>query len=227
MNGGESMKFRHENKYKVNLCDLLIIKSRLKQFAQLDSHSGADGAYTVKSLYFDNYLDTALREKTDGVSRREKFRIRFYDNDTSFIRLEKKSKINNLSSKESVGISEDECRKIINGDIDFLLKSPSPLLRELYAKMKFRLLRPRSIVVYKRQCYIYPSGNVRITFDTNIRGSCSVTEFLSPEISLLPMCSHSILEVKWDEYLPEIIKKSVSLNARQHTAFSKYAAVRG
>ncbi len=220
------MKPRHENKYSVNSCDILLMKKRLGQFAEKDANSGDDGAYVVKSLYFDNYADNALREKTDGLNYREKFRIRFYNDDTSFIRLEKKSKLHGLCFKESVRLSEDDCRRIIDGDTDFLAESSRPLFKELYAKMKFGLLRPKSIVVYRRECFVYPLGNVRITFDTNIRGSSFTDDFLSPELCAPVYCGKSILEVKWDEYLPEIIKKCVCLNGRSLAAFSKYVAVR-
>ena len=145
------MKYRHEYKHRINLADVMILKQRLGVILSHDKHSGEDGTYIVKSLYFDSYTDKALREKVDGVNKREKFRIRYYGNDTSFIRLEKKSKINGLCSKVSENITAEECAKIINGDIGFLLESKKELLQELYAKMKYHMLRPRSIVAYTRE----------------------------------------------------------------------------
>ncbi len=171
-------------------------------------------------------MDKALREKQDGVNKREKFRIRYYGTDTSFIRLEKKSKINGLCNKQSVPITKEECQKIIDGDIDFLLSSNEELFRELYAKMHFQLLRPKCIVAYTRECFVYPPGNVRVTIDTGICGNNNVKEFLNPDLNFLQLFHNSILEVKRDEYLPGIIRDCVQVKNRKSSAFSKYAAVR-
>lgn len=220
------MKFRHEYKHRINLADIYGLKSRLSKVATHDAHAQEDGTYQVKSLYFDNYQDKALREKIDGVNHREKFRIRYYGTDTGFIRLEKKSKIHGLCSKESAPLTMVECQRILDGDIGFLLKSEYPLHGELYAKMRYQLLRPRSIVAYRRESFVYPPGNVRVTIDTDIRGSDNVREFLNPDLPFLQLYHQGILEVKWDEYLPQIIRDCVQIRSRNSAAFSKYAAVR-
>ncbi len=220
------MKFRHEYKHQINLADIFVLKTRLSAVAKHDSNAGEDGTYYIKSLYFDNYADKALREKADGINKREKFRIRYYGTDTSFIRLEKKSKINGLCSKESARITKEECKKIIDGDIAFLMQSESELLKELYAKMKYQMLRPKCIVAYRRECFVYPPGNVRVTIDMDICGSNNVKEFLNPNLQFLQLYHNSVLEVKWDEYLPQIIRDCVQVKSRRSAAFSKYAAVR-
>ncbi len=193
---------------------------------QRDAFANSDGTYIVKSLYFDNYMDKALKEKVDGVDKREKFRIRYYNTDTSFIRLEKKSKINGMCNKVSVTITADECQKIIDGDIGFMLDSGKPLLQELYAKMHYQLLRPRCIVAYTRESFVYPPGNVRVTIDMDICGSYDIQNFLNPDLRFLQLYHTHILEVKWDEFLPQIIRDSVQMKSRNTSAFSKYAAVR-
>lgn len=220
------MEFRHECKHQINLSEIIQLKSRLGAIMEHDKNSGEDGTYQIKSLYFDNYMDKALREKIDGVNNREKFRIRYYGDDTSFINLEKKSKINGLCSKEKVRITKEQCQKIMDGKIDFLLKSENNLLRELYAKMHYQLLRPKSIVAYTRECFVHPSGNVRVTLDSDIGGSYNINGFLNPGQSFLKPGNTVILEVKWDEYLPQMIRDAVQIKARKTSAFSKYAAVR-
>ena len=220
------MKFRHEYKHQINLSDIYGLKTRLSAVVKRDSNCDADGTYFVKSLYFDNYMDKALREKIDGVNNREKFRIRYYGTDTSFIRLEKKSKINGLCNKVTCRITADECQKIIDGDVEFMKESEYELMRELYSKMKYQLLRPKSIVAYTRECFVYPPGNVRVTLDTNICGSNNVKEFLNPALPFLQTYREGILEVKWDEYLPQIIRDLVQVKSRRSAAFSKYAATR-
>lgn len=220
------MKFRHEYKHQINLSDIYGLRARLGAVARHDLNCGEDGTYFVRSLYFDNYMDKALREKIDGVNKREKFRIRYYGADTSFIRLEKKSKINGLCNKLSCRITAEECRKIIDGDIDFMKENKSELMRELYSKMKYQLLRPKCIVAYTRESFVYAPGNVRVTLDMNICGSNNVKEFLNPDLPFLQTYHGSVLEVKWDKYLPQIIRDSVQVKSRKSAAFSKYAAIR-
>lgn len=220
------LKFRHEHKHSVNGADIMELRTRLCAVMKRDDHCDDDGKYIVKSLYFDNYLDKALREKVDGVRNREKFRIRYYGDDTSFIRLEKKSKINGLCLKQSAPLTAEECDKIIRGDTGFLINSGNPLKQEFYAKIHYQLLRPKEIVCYERESFTYPAGNVRVTIDSHISGSSNVREFLNPNLAYSTLISDSVLEVKWDEFLPEIIKNCVQLKSRRSSAFSKYAAAR-
>lgn len=220
------MVFRHEHKHVINMCDAILLHTRLKNVMNVDRYADENGEYTVKSLYFDNYMDKALKEKIDGVDKREKFRIRYYNDDTSFIRLEKKSKINGLCSKVSAPLTSDECEKIINGDIEFLMEKDSELLKEFYAKMRYQLLRPKCIVAYDRESYTYPVSHTRVTIDKRIRGSTNVCEFLNSDVTFTHLYPHSILEVKYDEFIPEIVKKAVSIKSRKMSAFSKYAAAR-
>lgn len=220
------MKFRHEWKHYINLQDVYILRSRLDALMKKDSH-GTDGTYIISSLYFDDLKDTALKEKIDGVNYREKFRIRYYDYDASFIRLEKKSKINGLCNKVSCPITKEETQKIIDGDLEWMKTSKHQLMHELYIKMKNNGLKPKTIVTYTRSAYTYPAGNVRITLDYNIKTGLHSTDFLNPETPLVPVKeSPYILEVKWDEYLPDFVRDIVTLQGRRVTAFSKYAACR-
>lgn len=220
------MKFRHEYKNMINYSDLIQLRRRLSAIFPHDENAGEDGRYIVKSLYFDNFMDKALREKVDGISKREKFRIRYYGNDTSFIKLEKKSKINGLCNKQSAPLSAEECEKIISGDIGFLMDSDYELLKELYTKMKYQVLRPKCIVMYTRESFVYGPGNVRVTIDTDISGTNAIKDFFNPELKPLRLRNTSVLEVKWDEYLPQIVRDAVQMKTRRSVAFSKYAAVR-
>ncbi|MGN0526280.1 MAG: polyphosphate polymerase domain-containing protein [Acutalibacteraceae bacterium] len=220
------MEFRHEWKYEISTSDMYTIRSRLGAVAYADKNA-INGIYTVRSLYFDDFKDTALREKINGVNRREKFRIRYYNGDTSFIKLEKKSKINGLCNKVSETIKAEEVNALLNGDITWMNNNERPLVFELYVKMKNRTLLPKTIVEYTREPFVFSAGNVRVTIDYNIRTGIDCTEFLSSECVTVPAGnSPIILEVKWDEFLPNIIKDSVSLEDRRSTAFSKYAQCR-
>ena len=163
------MKYRHEWKHEINESDFLVLKQRLCAVAGPDPHAQPDGRYLVRSLYFDNMSDQALREKIDGVNRREKFRIRYYNDDTSYIQLEKKSKYNGLCSKEAVTVPKETVRRILEGDSRALLESGQELEAELYSKMLSRGLAPKTIVEYMRMPFVFPPGNVRITLDYQIR----------------------------------------------------------
>ena len=154
------LKLRHELKHNINPQDDLILSSRLRKLFKHDANADSHGIYRVSSLYFDTPYDKALRQKIDGVNQREKFRLRYYGNDTSFIRLEKKFKINGLCGKHSVKVSQEQAVCIISGDINFLLECEHPLLLELYSKMKGQLLSPKTIVTYDREAFQYEPGNV-------------------------------------------------------------------
>ena len=219
------MKFRHEWKHEINLSDMLVLRHRLKAVARCDPNA-PDGRYFIRSLYFDTPNDTALMEKINGISRREKFRIRFYNGDTSFIRLEKKTKVDGLCRKQNAPLTADEVRSMIGGDIGFMKTSENTLVRELYDKMNSRQLRPKTIVDYDREAFIYPAGNVRVTMDYNIRTGLYSTDFLNMDCVTVPVTGAVILEVKWDEFLPSAIRDAVQLEGRHTSSFSKYAACR-
>lgn len=220
------MAFRHEWKHEINKSDMIILRQRLQTIAQTDKHT-IDGKYKIRSLYFDNPSDKALLEKINGVNIREKFRIRYYNDDASLINLEKKSKFGGLGRKSKTILSKEEAQAIVDGDYRWMIKSKRPLVDELYSKITTQGLRPKTIVDYIREPYVYPPGNVRITMDYNIRTGLGCTDFLNPECITVPAGDTSIiLEVKWDAYLPDIIRDAIQLEGRRTSAFSKYAACR-
>jgi hypothetical protein len=219
-------KYRHELKHYINIIDCMELRSRLKYIAKPDPNADEDGTYKIRSLYFDNYEDKAVTDKLSGLSRREKFRLRYYGDNTSFIRLEKKSKMNKGCYKESAVVTADQCVEIINGCYDNLLSSESPLLSELYVKIRNQNLRPRMIVDYIREAYIFSAGNVRITIDSDIRSSSNTVGFLNPNIPTIPSAGSIILEIKFDGFLPDIIRNIIQIDNRHTTEFSKYIAAR-
>jgi len=220
------MKLRHEWKHEINTSDLITIRHRLRAVAAYDIHA-VNGTYQIRSLYFDDSEDTALRKKIDGVNKREKFRIRYYNYDRSLLFLEKKSKINGLCSKESVLLSAEEAQKIVDGQLDWMQTSDRALIHELYCKMRTQGLIPKTIVDYTREPFVYTAGNVRVTLDTNIRTGLFCTDFLNPDCVTIPAGDCPILlEVKWDAFLPDIIRDAVQIDSRRVGAFSKYAACR-
>lgn len=220
------MEFRHEWKYEISDSDRMVIRQRLRILAKPDPHA-YDGKYFIRSLYFDNLSDKALREKLDGVNRREKFRIRYYNGNTGVIHLEKKSKINGLCGKQSADLSKEEAQAIADGDIRWMADCGRVLVQELYSKMRSRGLRPRTIVDYTREPFLYVPGNVRVTLDYDIRTGLDSTDFMNPDCVVVPVEGRPvILEVKWDAFLPDLIRDGIWLKGRHAGAFSKYASCR-
>jgi len=228
MNTEKEMKFRHEYKYSINQADAMAIRQRLSLLARPDTHVETNGKYRIRSLYFETPDDKALREKLEGINCREKFRIRYYNDDTSFIRLEKKTKVNGMGNKLSARLTKEECERLIHGDISWMGESKKALILELYAKMKYQQLKPKTIVEYTREPFLYGPGNVRVTMDSQIKTGIHSKDFFSQELPSARINAGDlmILEVKYDEFLPTIIKNAIQVKNRKSTAFSKYAVSR-
>jgi hypothetical protein len=225
--GGYELLGRHEVKHYINLTDYYILRERLRTVLYRDPHVGADGTYHIRSLYFDTPDDTALQEKLDGVQNRDKFRIRYYNHDPSFIQLEKKSKRGDACIKAASDLSKEEAQRIVDGDFEWLKDAQDPLKEELYRAMAQTGLRPRTIVDYERDPFIYPAGNVRVTLDHHIRTGLYSTDFLNPDCVTIPAPEDAIiLEVKWDEFLPDLVRDAVQIGSRRAASFSKYATCR-
>ena len=220
------MDYRHEWKHEISFADMVALRHRLGAVMQRDENA-KDGKYFIRSLYFDNAANKALREKLDGVNNREKFRIRYYNHDTSLIHLEKKSKRNGLGCKKMAELTAAEAQSIVDGDWEWMRDADRPLVRELYSKMVSQGLRPKTIVDYMREPFVYAPGNVRVTLDYDIRTGLRSTDFLNPDCVTVPAGDAPIiLEVKWDAFLPSIIRDIVQLEGRHTSAFSKYAICR-
>lgn len=221
--------FRHELKYRIGYLQYLELRSRLRAVMHSDSHAGTEGKYLIRSIYFDNYKDKALWQKAEGVPIREKFRVRYYNDDFSYITLEKKVKNNALCMKSDAEITKEECQNLLEGRLNWMRGHPSQLVQELYAKMHYQLLYPRVLVSYIREPYVYDAGNVRVTFDSDIRTTLYHRHFLeekAADISTADQPWDMILEVKYDAFLPTIIRDILQTNTIRQQAFSKYEACR-
>lgn len=220
--------YRHEFKHPINLADYYALRQRLRVVASLDPNAGEDGRYHIRSLYFDNDDDKALREKADGLPDREKFRIRIYNRRDDCVKLEKKSKRGGLCRKQSAALTREQAERIVSGDIGWMRDFGNPLLTELYGKMGFQRLRARTLVDYLREAYVFPYGNVRVTFDSDIRTGLYATDLFSPDVPMMAVgeAGTLLLEVKYDSFLPDLLRDVIQTNTRRTEAFSKYAACR-
>ena len=220
-------KLRHEWKHIISSADKAQLIARLSAFCAPDPHYGAQ-SYHIRSLYFDNVYDKALRERLNGQECREKFRIRYYNFDDNYIVLEKKSKWGQLCGKQSIRITRLEVEALLRGEIDWLMQKEAKLCHELYAKIRGQMLKPKVIVDYTRRAFVYKPGNTRITLDDDVRTGLSSLDFFNSELPTIPadITRPIILEVKYDQYLPDNIRRAIRLNDRRTTNFSKYAACR-
>ena len=162
--------FRNEWKYLISTSEKEMLMLRLKPFLQPDPHAG-EGGYYIRSLYFEDYWNSAYAEKEAGVLMRKKYRIRIYNNNDKFIKLERKKKFGSYIYKESAPLTREEVEKILKGDYAFLLYSPHSLCREFYIECTCNMMRPRTIVDYERIPWILDAGTVRITFDSDVRAA--------------------------------------------------------
>ena len=217
-------KYRHELKYQVTDAQIQMLRMRLRHLMPLDSHVAQTGSYRIRSLYFDDYDDRCMKENENGTDPREKFRIRIYNGSSDRITLECKRKERGKTYKTSCPLTAGQTKQLMAGKVLSDLAQQPPLLRKLTLQMMARRLRPVVIVEYERIPYVYKNGNVRITLDTNIASSSAVEQFLEPQISSRPVLpvGQQLLEVKYDEYLPDFIYRSLMLPNLRQTAFSKY-----
>lgn len=220
------MQFRHEMKIEISKADFFELRMRLNAVMKRDAN-GDSGKYEIRSLYFDTPDDRALKEKIDGVNRREKYRIRLYNRNTDFIKLEVKRKIANLTNKESCVIDRDRVQAILDGDTAWMPLYGNALVRDLYDRMKYEGFKPKTIVEYTREAFLHEAGNVRVTLDYDIRTGVNAQDFPKPDAVTVPVWDDRILlEVKWDEFLPDLVRDAVRIDGRSAGAFSKYAQAR-
>ena len=224
MNQQKQVKYRHELKYQITDVQVQLLKNRINHLIPADRHAGPTGAYTIRSLYFDDYENRCFRENEDGTDPREKFRIRIYNHSTDRIMLECKRKERGKTHKSSCPLTLEQTRTLMEGKPLPDIGSQHPVLRKLTLLMLTRRMRPVVIVEYDRIPYVYKNGNVRITLDTNIRSSGAVATFLNERIPSRPVMApgQQLLEVKYDEYLPDFIYRNLQLHSLRQTAFSKY-----
>lgn len=220
----ENRKFRHEWKYIISCGQLQTIQTRLRTLLALDKNVGPSGSYTIRSLYFDDYDNRCFYENENGTDPREKFRIRIYNHAASRIMLECKRKERGKTLKTSCALTIAQTKCLMEGKPVPLIGQQDPLLQKLTAQMLLRRLRPVVIVEYERVPYVCKNGNVRITLDKNISSSGAVRSFLDERIPKRPVMpsGQQLLEVKYDEFLPDYIYHSLQLGDLQQTAYSKY-----
>jgi len=218
--------YRHELKYAISAAAARVLTARLSKICRFDSHAGPDGKYRVTSLYFDDFCNSAVADNLSGQFARKKFRIRIYNGSDALIRLERKTKRGGGCAKDSAPLTRDEYARIVAGDTAFLQRSASPVLRDFATTARVRLLRPRVVVDYEREAYVYEPGRVRITLDRQVRASVGRAALFDPFALLTPANGGvTILEVKYSGFLPRHIAAIIQSDGLRQAA-SKYTLCR-
>lgn len=220
----QSIKYRHELKYQITTAQVRMLQNRINGLVPLDRHVGQEGSYSIRSLYFDDRYNRCFYENENGTDPREKFRIRIYNASPDRITLECKRKERGKTLKTSCPLTLEQTKQLMEGKPLPDLEHQPPLLRKLTLQMMTRQLMPVVIVEYRRMPFVYRNGNVRVTLDMDITSSSAVHQFLEEKIPCRPVLpvGQQLLEVKYDEYLPDFIYRSLQLNSLRQTAFSKY-----
>lgn len=218
--------YRQEIKQLLSPAQTLLLQQRISAVLPADEHSGSDGSYTIRSIYFDTLDNRAYDEKESGVSEREKIRIRFYDYQDHLIRLERKEKREKLIYKESVPLDREVADAVLGGDYSALLPCKHTLADYVYGLSASAGLHPAVIVDYVRRAYVYPVGNVRITFDTALQAGRMGIPLWQPGNVFDVLEGFTILEIKFNRYLPEHIRQILGSVPGETMALSKYTLCR-
>ncbi|MGN7297061.1 polyphosphate polymerase domain-containing protein [Ferdinandcohnia sp. SAFN-114] len=215
---------RKELKHAISKAEYYLLRTKLLHFMRGDPNAGPDGKYLIRSTYFDNFDNKILIEKKEGFLNRDKYRVRIYGLSDHVVNLERKSKRNNLTYKSKCTLTRNEYEKIRSGDIQWMEHDERGLIRDLHAEMAYHLIRPLTVVDYEREAFTYPYGNVRVTFDMKVQSSLQNTDMFNKHLPMVDVLEANlvILEVKYDEYIPEVIKCLLQLSDTRQEAYSKY-----
>jgi hypothetical protein len=216
---------RQEYKYFINNADLYKLSSLLRPFMSMDKYSNSkSNQYTVTSLYYETPEDDDLDEKIDGILVREKHRIRIYNNNKSLIKLETKKREGTVISKDTATIDMINAKELIN--CQFHPKNfDNKLAKLICIKLKSMGYVPRVIVEYERQAFYLPYGDIRITFDKNLRTYNTYKNlFKLDDVSSSPVFldDNQVLEVKFSQQLPSYITDILSTIPSIRSSISKY-----
>ena len=222
-------QYRHELKYFISQGEYTLLSGRLKLTMELDPNARENGGdYFIRSLYFDDPLDSAFREKMRGNDYRDKMRLRTYNMGQDGGKLERKHKKESYIYKQSLSLSRPECDMLLAGSYRFLLQRQEPFAHEMFREFTTNYIKPVVLVDYDREAYIYPYQDVRITFDKNLHTGMRDTRIFEPSLPTFPVLEEydMIMEVKFNGHLPAYIRDLIQCGAHSRSAISKYCMCR-
>jgi hypothetical protein len=218
---------RQEHKFFVKHEDVGLISNLLKPLMYLDRNCINNQPYTITSIYFDSSHDEDLFNKLNGVRFREKYRIRYYNDDRDKAKFEVKRKHEYSIEKLSIDLSLDEQSSMLAGDYSCLKKYEQ--FEYISYKMDFKCYKPKAVVRYDRLAFTLPFNNIRVTLDLNIRSS----GFFSPHIEgsclagkLIMPAGYEVLEVKFLGDFPDYLKRLLASYSLNRSSIGKYILAR-
>ncbi len=219
---------RVEKKYAMPLMDAYRLLGRMSLLLHRDENA-QNGAYLVRSLYFDTVYDGDYYEKMDGLCDRRKIRLRVYDPDAASAKLELKEKFGNLQRKRSITVTREEARRMMACDYAWLYERPEPVAAQLHLLLNENAYVPKCVVEYDRTAFFVPENDIRITFDERVRASAGELDVFSPTLRCLPVMAADevILEVKYNGFLLSYVKELAGNGIQMPVSASKYTLSRG
>ena len=220
---------RRELKYYINYIDYLNLKSKLSNVFTKDKNSNLEGLYCVRSLYFDNKSNDNYYEKIASLDKRKKYRIRIYNINADPVKLEIKSKFNNIILKNSIVINSQDIKKIMSGDYECLLAYNNPTANKIYYEFTKDFYKPVIIIDYKRDAYHLDLNNIRITFDSDLKkDEVNLNSLFSNDLKMSPVLNNNkvIMEIKYDLTMPVWVRNVLQLSRFERCAISKYSLSR-
>jgi len=155
---------RRELKFAMAHADSDKLRSILEVNCQRVSHRGP--STLVKTIYFDDALLSSCREHLEGVSRRAKVRLRWYDDDLEHLFFEIKKREYSIVYKERfpirsrVPVTEMDYQEIFDDLHQILPPSVGKMLRQ----------RPEASLItqYRREYFRSYDLSTRLTLDEQL-----------------------------------------------------------
>lgn len=215
---------RHELKFYISRSDYEYSRKILEELMQKDEYQSGDRGYFIRSLYFDDVAESSVEEKLDGIEVRDKYRLRIYDCDQEWAKLERKRKVNSFVQKSSVTVSKKEALEMMDGNYDFLLQKEGNDAKSIYFDLTRKYFRPVVIVDYIRDVYKMDYNEIRITFDKHIRTTQSDLNLFDKNVLTIPLQRDDVIEmeVKFNTCLPSWFKDFLKFESSVSMAISKY-----
>ncbi|MFZ5944801.1 MAG: polyphosphate polymerase domain-containing protein [Bacillota bacterium] len=220
----KSKMFRHEYKYLLDYSKYLQLANILSKTMQQDKNWNNSEGYLIRSLYFDDIYDTALKEKALGIAYRKKYRVRIYNYSDKMIKLEEKIKMNDYIKKNSSPVNKAMLVDILSDTPRIVEKHGDSLQQRFYLQKRINFFKPKVIVDYQREAYILPFNQIRITIDKDLAAAKPVLDIFNKDLTTYQLSEQYryILEVKYNNFLPNHLKKILAYFCVHRMAVSKY-----
>ena len=210
---------RYEIKYLLTKEQTEYLVEGLKGHMVLDQY----GRTSICSLYYDTPNHRLIRESLDKPEFKEKCRLRSYGlaKPGKPVFLELKRKAYGIVYKRRIQTSIDEVNKFFNKSDVF---SDSQIEKEItYFRDYYESLKPSCLIIYDREAYYEPDGDLRLTIDYNPRYRLDDLNLsTSTDGKSLLEEGSTILEIKVQEAIPIWLSILLSNGKIYKNSFSKY-----